>query len=71
MRREAAKMSAFSTAVTDTLRFQRARIPRSQRTSWPVVVAESTIVWVASFPVSREFAARECSQKIVAFEEQL
>jgi tRNA(Ile)-lysidine synthetase-like protein len=51
--------------------FQRARIPRSQRTSWPVVVAESTIVWVASFPVSREFAARECSQKIVAFEVQL
>ena len=38
--------------------FQRARIPRSQRTSWPVVVADSTIVWVASFPVSREFAPR-------------
>ena len=40
MRREAAKMSAFSTAVTDTPRFQPSRIPRSQRTSWPVVVAE-------------------------------
>jgi tRNA(Ile)-lysidine synthase len=48
--------------------FQRARIPRSHRTSWPVVVADSTIIWVASFPVSREFAPRGCSQKIVAFE---
>jgi tRNA(Ile)-lysidine synthase len=48
--------------------FQRARIPRSHRTSWPVVVADSTIIWVASFPVSREFAPREHSQKIVAFE---
>ena len=48
--------------------FQRARIPRSHRTSWPVVVADSTIIWVASFPVSREFAPRGCSRKIVAFE---
>jgi tRNA(Ile)-lysidine synthase len=48
--------------------FQRARIPRSHRTSWPVVVADSTIIWVASFPVSREFAPRGRSQKIVAFE---
>jgi tRNA(Ile)-lysidine synthetase-like protein len=48
--------------------FQRARIPRSHRTSWPVVVADSTIVWVASFPVSREFAPRGRSQKIVAIE---
>src|SRR4029077_10352585 len=48
--------------------FQRARIPRSHRTSWPVVVAESTIIWVASFPVSREFAPRGSSQKIVAIE---
>ena len=48
--------------------FQRARIPRSHRTSWPVVVADSTIMWVASFPVSREFAPRGCSQKIVAIE---
>jgi tRNA(Ile)-lysidine synthase len=48
--------------------FQRARIPRSHRTRWPVVVADSTIVWVASFPVSREFAPRGHSQKIVAFE---
>lgn len=48
--------------------FQRARIPRSHRTSWPVVVADSTIIWVASFPVSREFAPRGHSQKLVAFE---
>jgi tRNA(Ile)-lysidine synthase len=48
--------------------FLRARIPRSHRASWPVVVADSTIIWVASFPVSREFAPRGCSQKIVAFE---
>jgi tRNA(Ile)-lysidine synthase len=48
--------------------FQRARIPRSHRTSWPVVVVDATIVWVASFPVSREFAPRGRSQKIVAFE---
>jgi tRNA(Ile)-lysidine synthase len=48
--------------------FQRARVPRSHRASWPVVVAESTIIWVASFPVSREFAPRGRSQKIVAFE---
>jgi tRNA(Ile)-lysidine synthase len=48
--------------------FQRARIPRSHRTSWPVVVADSTIIWVASFPVSREFAPRGRSQKVVALE---
>jgi tRNA(Ile)-lysidine synthase len=48
--------------------FQRARIPRSHRTSWPVVVADSTIIWVASFPVSREFAPRGNSQKVVALE---
>jgi tRNA(Ile)-lysidine synthase len=48
--------------------FQRARIPRSHRTRWPVVVADSTIVWVASFPVSREFVPRGHSQKIVVFE---
>jgi tRNA(Ile)-lysidine synthase len=48
--------------------FQRARIPRCYRTSWPVIVADSTIIWVASFPVSREFAPRGRSQKIVAFE---
>ena len=50
--------------------FQRARIPRSHRASWPVFVADSTIVWVASFPVSREFAPRGRSQKIVAIEAQ-
>jgi tRNA(Ile)-lysidine synthase len=48
--------------------FQRARIPRSHRTGWPVVVAGATIIWVASFPVSREFAPRGRSQKIVAIE---
>ena len=48
--------------------FQRARIPRSHRRNWPVVVANSTIVWVASFPVSREFVPRGHSQKKVAFE---
>src|SRR5204863_3087802 len=48
--------------------FQRARIPRNQRHRCPVFVADSTIVWVASFPVSREFASRGCSQRIVALE---
>jgi tRNA(Ile)-lysidine synthetase-like protein len=48
--------------------FQRARIPRSHRSSWPVVVADSMIIWVASFPVSREFAPRGRSQKVVAIE---
>ena len=48
--------------------FQRARIPRSHRIGWPVVVADSTIVWVASFPVSREFAPSGNSQRIVAIE---
>jgi len=49
--------------------FQRARIPRSHRTNWPVVVANSTIVWVASFPVSREFVPGGNSQRIVIIEE--
>ena len=48
--------------------FQRARIPRGHRTGWPVIVANSAIVWVASFPVSREFVPRGRSQKKVAFE---
>ena len=48
--------------------FQRARIPRSDRKNWPVVVSDSTIVWVASFPVSRQFAAGEYSQRIVVIE---
>jgi tRNA(Ile)-lysidine synthase len=48
--------------------FQRARIPRGHRTGWPVIVADSTIVWVASFPVSREFVPRGRSKKKVAFE---
>ena len=48
--------------------FQKARIPRSQRKRWPIVANESAIVWVASFPVSREFVPSPCSKKIVAFE---
>src|SRR5207302_8557525 len=48
--------------------FQQARIPRNQRHRWPVFVTDSSIVWVASFPVSREFAPRGCSQRIVALE---
>ena len=48
--------------------FQRARIPRSQRSRWPVFVTDSAIVWVASFPVSREFVPCGSSQKVVALE---
>jgi tRNA(Ile)-lysidine synthase len=48
--------------------FRRARIPRSHRIGWPVVVADSTIVWVASFPVSREFAPGGNTERIVALE---
>jgi tRNA(Ile)-lysidine synthase len=48
--------------------FQRARVPRSQRRHWPIFVTESKIVWVTSFPVSREFTPSSCSEKIVAFE---
>jgi tRNA(Ile)-lysidine synthase len=48
--------------------FQRTRIPRSQRSRWPVIVSDSTVVWVASFPVSREFAPSGRSQKIVTLE---
>jgi len=50
--------------------FQRARIPRSLRRSWPVVVADSTIIWVASFPVSRDFVPRGSSQSLVLIEER-
>jgi len=50
--------------------FQRARIPRSLRTNWPVVVADSTIVWVASFPVSREYVPGGSSQSLVVIEEK-
>ena len=48
--------------------FQRARVPRSQRRRWPIFVTESTIIWVTSFPVSREFTPSACSKKVVAFE---
>jgi tRNA(Ile)-lysidine synthase len=48
--------------------FQRARVPRSQRHRWPVIASGSAIVWVASFPVSREFLPDSRSKKIVAFE---
>jgi tRNA(Ile)-lysidine synthase len=50
--------------------FQRARVPRSHRSIWPVVVADSTIVWVASFPVSREFVPGERSQRLVVIEQR-
>jgi tRNA(Ile)-lysidine synthase len=48
--------------------FQRARVPRSQRGRWPLFATDSTIIWVTSFPVSREFTPGECTKKIVAFE---
>jgi tRNA(Ile)-lysidine synthase len=48
--------------------FQRARVPRSQRGRWPVFATDSAIIWVTSFPVSREFTPRAQSKKIVAFE---
>ena len=48
--------------------FQRARVPRSQRGRWPLFVRDSTIIWVTSFPVSREFTPSAFSKKIVAFE---
>jgi tRNA(Ile)-lysidine synthase len=48
--------------------FQSARVPRSKRNRWPVFVTNTTIVWVASFPVSREFIPGGHSEKIVAFE---
>jgi tRNA(Ile)-lysidine synthase len=48
--------------------FQKARVPRSQRRRLPIFETDSTIIWVTSFPVSREFVPKGCSQKIVAFE---
>jgi len=48
--------------------FQRTRIPRSQRSRWPVIVSDTAVVWVASFPVSREFAPNGRSQRIVVLE---
>jgi tRNA(Ile)-lysidine synthase len=48
--------------------FQRARVPRRQRGRWPVFEAKDGIAWVESFPVSREFAPRSQTEKIVAFE---
>jgi tRNA(Ile)-lysidine synthase len=48
--------------------FQKARIPRSQRSRWPILASESAIIWVTSFPVSREFVPSPCAKKIVAFE---
>jgi tRNA(Ile)-lysidine synthase len=46
--------------------FQQARIPRSQRRACPVFVKDSTIIWVASFPVSRDFVPGERTEKVVA-----
>jgi tRNA(Ile)-lysidine synthase len=48
--------------------FQKARVPKSRRRRLPVFETDSTIIWVTSFPVSREFAPSTCSEKIVAFE---
>ena len=48
--------------------FQRERIPRWRRRQWPVLVARNTIVWVASFPVSREFVPSGRSRRIVRFD---
>jgi len=48
--------------------FQRARVPRSQRGRWPLFTTESAVIWVTSFPVSREFTPSADSKKIVAFE---
>ena len=48
--------------------FQRARVPRSQRGQWPLFTTDSTIIWVTSFPVSREFTPGAGTKKIVAFE---
>jgi tRNA(Ile)-lysidine synthase len=48
--------------------FQKERIPRRKRLEWPVLVAETSIVWVASFPVSRDFVPNRRSRKIVEFE---
>jgi len=48
--------------------FQRARVPRSQRGRWPLFTTDSAVIWVTSFPVSREFTPSVHSKKIVAFE---
>ena len=48
--------------------FQRARVPRSQRGRWPLFATDSVIIWVTSFPVSRDFIPSAHSKKIVAFE---
>ena len=48
--------------------FQTERIPQRKRRQWPVFVAESSIVWVASFPVSRDFVPTGTSRSIVEFE---
>ena len=48
--------------------FQDERIPRRQRHRLPVLVARSSIVWVASFPVSREFVPTGRSRRIIEFE---
>jgi len=48
--------------------FQKERIPRRKRRQWPVIIAESSIVWVASFPVSRDFVPTDGSGRIIEFE---
>ncbi len=57
----------LSSARLKTL-FRQRRIPMRKRLQWPVVVARSSIVWVASFPVSRDFAPTGHSRSVVAFE---
>jgi tRNA(Ile)-lysidine synthase len=51
-----------------TTLFQKQRIPRRVRRQWPVLVADSSIIWVASFPVSRDFVPTGKSQRVVEFE---
>ena len=48
--------------------FQTERIPQRKRRQWPVFVADSSIVWVASFPVSLDFVPTGTSRRIVEFE---
>lgn len=45
--------------------FEERRVPWRRRLEWPVVVAGSSIVWAASFPVSRDFAATADSRETV------
>lgn len=48
--------------------FQAKRISRCMRRRWPVFFLESSIVWVASFPVSRAYLATERSARVIRIE---